>query len=154
MTQGDSVELVIERVFDAPREMVWRAWTEPEHIVQWWGPRGCTTRVEEFDFRPGGAWRYVMLTPDGSEMPQSGVFREIVARETIVTSAEFGVGADLTQEVVLTWRFEDLEEKTKLAMRITHPSAEIRRQHEEMGVLMGWNSNFDSLDDYIPALAA
>ena len=56
--------------------------------------------------------------------------------------------------MVLTWRFEDLGEKTKLAMRIVHPSAEIRRQHEEMGVLVGWNSNFDSLDDYIPALAA
>ncbi len=102
MTQSDSVEIVIERVFDALREMVWRAWTEPEHIVQWWGPRGCTTRDEEFDFRPGGAWHYVMLIPDGSEMPPRGVFREIVARETIVTSAEFGVGDGLTHEVVLT----------------------------------------------------
>ena len=109
MTQEDSLDIVIERVFDAPRELVWKLWTEPEHVAQWWGPRGMTTRVDELDLRPGGSWRYVMLAPDGSEYPQSGTFREIVPPETIVTSAAFEGGSYvLPQEVVMTYRFDDL----------------------------------------------
>ena len=152
MTQGSSTEIVIERVFDAPRELVWKAWTDPEHVAKWWGPHGMTTRVEELDLRPGGTWRYVMLAPNGSEFPQKGVFREIVPPEMIVTSAEFEVGGDVPQKVVLTWRFDDLGDKTKLTMRQT--SADEYSEQEQMGIIGGWNSNFDCLDDYLPTLAA
>ena len=154
MTQEDSVEMVIERVFDAPREMVWKAWTDPEHVAQWWGPNGMTTRVDELDLRPGGSWRYVMLAPNGTEYPQSGIFREVVAPETIVTSAEFKVGVALPQEVVLTYRFDDLGNKTKLTMRVAHSSAEERRQAEDMGAAGGWSSNFDSLDEHLSTLVS
>ena len=154
MTQGDSVEIVIERMFDAPRDLVWKAWTDPEHVAQWWGPRGMSARVDELDLRPGGTWRYALLGPNGYEMPQSGVFREVVPPELIVTTAEFEVGMDAPQRMVLAYRFEDLGDKTKLTMTITHASADERREHEAMGVVEGWNSNFDSLVDYIPTLVA
>ena len=150
MTQEISTEIVIERVFDAPRELVWKAWTDPEHVARWWGPHGMTTRVDELDLRPGGSWRYVMLAPDGSEYPQKGVFREIVPPETIVTSAEFAVGADETHKVVLTYRFEELGDKTKMTM---HSGMYLPMSKEEqLGVVEGWNSNFDSLVDYLTTL--
>ena len=150
MTQADSTEILIEHVFDAPRELVWKAWTDPEHVAKWWGPHGMTTRVDELDLRRGGRWRYVMMAPDGSEYPQKGVFREIVPPETIVTSAEFEVGAEGPHKVILTYRFDDLGDKTKLTMRsgMYLPMSE----QEQMGVIEGWNSNFDSLDDYLATL--
>jgi uncharacterized protein YndB with AHSA1/START domain len=63
-------DIVIERVFDAPRDLVWKAWTDPEHIAKWWGPGSMITRVEAFDFRVGGAWSYVMTAVDGSQYPE------------------------------------------------------------------------------------
>ena len=152
MAQGDSREIVIERVFNAPRELVWKAWTDPEHVAKWWGPDGMTTRVDELDLRPGGSWRYVMVAPDGSEYLQRGVFREIVPPEKIVTSAEFEVGGDVPQKVVLTWRFDDLGDKTKLTM--LQVSADELGEHERIGVIAGWNSNSDCLDSYLATLAS
>lgn len=148
-------EIVITRVFNAPRELVFKAWTEPKHIAQWWGPKGFTTRVTEFDLRPGGQSRYIMIGPDGTEYPGKGVFREIVPPERIVTSDEFDEGfeqvinADLPQGIVMTVIFEDLDGKTKLTLQITHASADDRRKHEAMGVVAGWNSSFDCLDEYL-----
>ena len=153
-TQSDR-QIVITRVFNAPRELVFQAWTEPKHIEQWFGPKGFTTRVTEMDLRPGGQWCYVMIGPDGTEYPSKGVFREIVPPERIVTSDEFGEGiekvldVDLPQGMVTTAIFEDLDGKTKLTLQIMHPSASDRRKHEEMGVVAGWNSSFDCLDEYL-----
>ncbi len=154
MTQDNSVEIVIERTFDAPRDLVWKCWTDPEHVAKWWGPHGMKTRVDELDLRPGGSWRFVMLGPDGSEMPQRGVFSEIIEPETIATSAEFEVGTDAPHRMKLRYTFDDLGDKTKMTMIITHASAEERREHEAMGVVEGWNANFDSFDEYLPALVA
>ena len=151
-------EIVITRVFNAPRELVFKAWTEPKHIEKWWGPKGFTTRVTEMDLRPGGQWCYVMIGPDGTEYPGKGVFREIVPPERIVTSDEFGEGiekvldVDLPQGMVLTIIFEDLEGKTRLTIQIVHQSADDRRKHEEMGVVAGWNSSLDCLDEYLAKL--
>ena len=78
-------ELVITRVYDAPRELVFRAWTDPKHMARWWGPKHFTNRVEQMDVRPGGAWRIVMCAPDGSEYPAQGVYREIVPPERLVS---------------------------------------------------------------------
>lgn len=148
-------EIIITRVFDAPRELVFATWTEPKHIEQWWGPVGFTTRVVEMDLRPLGQWRYVMIGPDGTEYPVKGVFREIVPPERIVTTDEFGEGieevldADLPQGMVLTVLFEDLAGKTRLTIRVMHESVEDRRKHEEMGVVTGWNSSLDCLDQYL-----
>jgi uncharacterized protein YndB with AHSA1/START domain len=148
-------EIVITRVFDAPRELVFEAWTDPKHITQWWGPKGFTTRVTQLDLRPGGKWRYVMIGPDGTEYPATGTFREIIPPERIVTSDEFDEGfekvmnANLPRGMVMTAIFEDLAGKTKLTLRIMHESVADRRKHEEMGVIAGWNSSLECLDEYL-----
>jgi uncharacterized protein YndB with AHSA1/START domain len=77
---------VIERVFNAPRELVWKAWTDPLHVVHWWGPRGFTTTVETMDVRPGGIWKHVMHGPDGANYPNWCVFSDVVEPERIVFS--------------------------------------------------------------------
>lgn len=152
-------EIVITRIFNAPRELVFKAWTEPQHIAQWWGPKGFTTRVTEMDLRIGGKWRYIMVSPDGTEYPAKGVFREIVPLERIVTSDEFDEGCekvmnvDLPRGMVATAIFEDLAGKTKLTLRIMHESADDRRKHEEMGVIEGWNSSLDCLDEHLAKMS-
>lgn len=148
-------EIAIVRVFNAPRELVFKAWTDPKQVAQWWGPKGFTTRVTELDLRPGGKWRYVMVGPDGTEYPVKGVFREIVPLERIVTSDEFDEGfekvvnADLPRGIVMTAIFEDVAGNTKLTLQIVHESAEDRRKHEQMGVIGGWNSSFECLDEFL-----
>lgn len=82
-------EFVLTRVFDAPRETVWKAFTEPERLEQWWGPRGFTTRVLKLELRPGGVFLYSQLTPDGREMFGKWVYREIVAPERLVVVNSF-----------------------------------------------------------------
>ena len=77
-------ELVITRVFDAPRELVFKVWTDPKHLAQWWGPRCFTNPVCEVDLRVGGAWRIIMRAPDGAEYPGGGIYREIVRNEKLV----------------------------------------------------------------------
>lgn len=96
-----------------------------------------------------------MISPDGTEYPVKGVFREIVPLERIVTSDEFDEGfekvvnADLPRGIVMTAVFEDLADKTKLTLRIMHESVEERQKHEEMGVIAGWNSSFDCFDKHL-----
>jgi uncharacterized protein YndB with AHSA1/START domain len=157
-TQSDR-EIIITRIFKAKRDLVFQVWTEPKHITQWWGPKDFTTTVTEMDFRPGGTWRYIMRAPDGTEYPAKGVFREIVPPERIVTSDEFDEGfekvfkADIPSRLtVVTAIFEDLGDKTRLTLQIMHSTAEDRRKHEEMGVIAGWNSSFDCMDEYLAKL--
>ncbi len=156
----DERELVITRVLNAPRELVWRAWTEPAHLAQWFGPKGFTTKVPEQDLRPGGHWRYIMVGPDGAEYPSKGVFREVVPYERIVTTDEFELDAEypvasseLPSGLVVTCLFEDLGGKTRLTIRIMHATVEDRRKHEAMGVLAGWNSSLDCLEEELAAMA-
>ncbi len=152
-------EIVITREFAAPRELVWRVWTQPEHIARWWGPRGFTTAVTAMDFRAGGKWRYVMRGPDGTEYPVHGVFHEVVPFERIVTTDEFDAGFEypdmttLPRGIVVTALFEDDGDKTRLTLRIVHATAEDKKKHEAMGVVGGWNSSFDCMDDYLAAIA-
>lgn len=151
-------QIVITREFDAPRDLVWQAWTRPEHVAAWWGPRGFATRVETLELRPGGRWRYVMIGPDGREYPATGTFREVVPPERFVTTDEFGEdfeappGMDLPQGMMLTCELEDLGERTRVTLRIAHESAESRRRHEEMGVVPGWNSSLDCLAEHLASV--
>ena len=155
---GNKNELVITREFNAPLDLVWRAWTEPELIAKWFGPKGFSTRVDELDLRVGGKSVYVMIGPDGAEYPSTGVFREIVPMERIVSTDEFGdeyeppAGVDLPEGMVITTTFEAVGEKTKLTIYISHPTEEDRRKHEEMGVVAGWQSSFDCLDELLATL--
>lgn len=111
-------EIVVERVFEAPCALVWEAWTNPEHIVHWWGPDGFTTTIEKMDFRVGGEWKHTMHGPDGTDYPNSSVFHEIVDNERIV----FVHGGRRTggPEVnfTATWTFEAVGNRTRLTMRL------------------------------------
>lgn len=152
-------DLVLTRELDAPRDRVWKAWTQAEHVAHWWGPEGFRTRVEELDLRPGGRTRYVMIGPDGCEYPATGVFREIVPGTRTVASDEFGddferAGVELPQGTTVTADFSDAGAgRTRLRLRIAHLDAEECRKHEGMGVVEGWHSSFDCLESYLERLS-
>ena len=158
-TQSDR-EIVVTRIFDAPRDLVFQAWTEVGHIEQWWGPQGFTTHVPELNLCPGGEWRYVMVGPDATVYPVTGIFHEIVPSERIVTSDKFGEGIDrllnahLPKGMVSTVFFEDFEGKTQLTLHIQHQSTDDCRRHEAMGVIPEWNSSLDCLEAYLPTLVS
>ena len=88
-TVSEIERMVVTRVFDAPRELVWKAWTDPKYVMQWWGPKGFTAPFCEIDFRVGGKFRYCMRTPDGQEGWNAGEYHEIVPHEKIVYSMYF-----------------------------------------------------------------
>jgi len=138
-------ELVITRVFDAPRSLVFKAWTQPEHMMRWWGPRSYTTPACEMDVRPGGALRLCMRSSGGSDTWVRGFFREVVEPERLVFTAIDN--ADPASETVITITFEDLRGKTRLTMHQTFAKAEISH-----GAREGWNSSFDRLAEYLPTI--
>src|SRR5690242_2777846 len=111
--------LVIERVFDAPRDLVFKAWTEPERVAQWWGPRGFkSTVLGKMDVRPGGSYRIHMRSPEGTDHWLKGRYHEVAVPERIVCTFEWldADGNAARPETVLTVTFEDLGKKTKLTL--------------------------------------
>ena len=117
-------EIVMERVFDAPRDLVFDAWSRPDLIPQWWGPRRYTTTVEEMDVRPGGHWRYLQHDADGNEYAFHGEYREIQAPERIVYTFEF---EGMPGHVILeTATLEEQDGKTKLTVTDLFDTAEER----------------------------
>ena len=141
--------LVISRVFDAPRSLVFQAWTEPEHIKQWWGPRGFTTLSCEVDFRLGGAWRTCSRSPEGTEHAEHGVFREIVEPERLVfTQAWEDAEGKPKHETLVTVTFVEQNGKTLLTFRQSvFESVTSRDAHEG-----GWTSAFDLLVEYLATI--
>jgi uncharacterized protein YndB with AHSA1/START domain len=128
-------ELIISRVFDAPRELVFDAWSDPRQIEQWWGPNGFTTTTEKFDFRVGGEWRHTMRGPDGTEYPNESVFTEIVRPERIVRTHGGGKkGERRSVDAQMTVTFETEGNKTRLTMRMVFPTVEmfefVLREHK------------------------
>jgi uncharacterized protein YndB with AHSA1/START domain len=119
-------EIVISRLFDAPRELVWAAWTDPQQVVQWWGPQGFTTTIHEMDVRPGGVMRHTMHGPDGTDYPNKSVFKEVVKPERLVYSHGGGKKGDVGASFEATWTFEAQGDKTLLTIRQVFPSAEAR----------------------------
>ena len=160
-TQTNETDIVITREFAAPRQLVWDVWTQPQHVEKWFGPKGFNTRVDQLEFRVGGRSTYVMIGPDGTEYPSTGVFKEIVPIEKIVTTDEFGEGiekiealkdVDLPQGMVITYLFDDLGQRTRLTLITSHPTAEDKKKHEDMGVVAGWNSSLDKAEEYLAEL--
>jgi uncharacterized protein YndB with AHSA1/START domain len=142
---GKQRELVITRIFDAPRALVWRAWTDPEHAKAW-GPKGFTTPVREMEFKPGGAWRAVMISPDGKEYKQHGIVREIVPEKKL--SFTFMWDENPSEQTVVTVTFADKGDKTEMIFRQTgFGSDESRDGHRG-----GWNEAFDRLTGVVAAL--
>ncbi|MEM9024209.1 MAG: SRPBCC domain-containing protein, partial [Bacteroidota bacterium] len=138
--------LRLQRTLNAPRQLVWDAWTQPEHISAWWGPPNMATNIVAHDFTPGGKWHYSMALPDGSEFNAFGEFKEIQIPERIVTAASF---PPMTTDVVLVITFEDLGAQTRITFETIHETAAYKQQQEQMGWLNGWGAHFDSLAAYV-----
>jgi uncharacterized protein YndB with AHSA1/START domain len=149
-------EIVVSRVFNAPRELVWEAWTNPKHVVNWWGPRGFTTTIEEMDVRPGGVWKHIMHGPDGANYPNKSIFKEVVRPERIVYSHGGGREGGPGASFVATWTFEALAaDKTRVTMRSVFPSAANRDfVVKEFGAIEGGRQTLERLAEHLPKMGA
>lgn len=156
--------ITIERIFNAPREMVWKAWTDPEMVKKWWGPKDFTAPSIKIDLKVGGKYIFAMHGPEGSEwdrdMYSAGIYKEIVPNEKLVVTDYFsdeegniiepsaeGQDPNFPKESTVTVLFEEIEKgKTKLS--IIYPQPESKEQLEAMlksGMKEGWNSSLDKL---------
>ena len=142
--------IVITRVFDAPRELVWEAWTDPRHVVHWWGPNGFTTTIEKMDVRPGGVWKQVMHGPDGTDYPNKSVFTKVVKPERIVYSHGGGKKGGPAAQFEATWTFEALGDKTKVTIHMLFPTASDRdKVVKEYGAIEGGKQTLERLGEYL-----
>ncbi|HET9183445.1 MAG TPA: SRPBCC family protein [Candidatus Angelobacter sp.] len=143
-------EIVVTRVFDAPRELVWEAFTDPAQVVLWWGPKGFSTTIHEMDLRPGGVWRHTMHGPDGTDYPNKSVFIEVVKPERIVYSHGGGKAGGPGVSFEATWTFEAQGDKTALTLRQVFPSAEVReRIVKEFGAVEGAKQTMGRLAEHL-----
>jgi uncharacterized protein YndB with AHSA1/START domain len=147
-------ELVINRLIDARREKVFRAWTEPELLKQWFAPLPYTTPVAEVDVRTGGANFMVMRGPDGKDMPLRGVYLEVVKNERLVFTDAYTKAWEPSEKpfmtVVLT--FDDVGGKTNYTARVLHWTVADREAHEKMGFHEGWGQCADQLEALVAKL--
>jgi uncharacterized protein YndB with AHSA1/START domain len=155
--------MVVTRVFDAPRELVWKAWTDPKYVMQWWGPKGFTSPFCEMDFRVGGKFRYCMRAPDGQECWNAGEYHEIVPHEKIVSSmyfadsegnrveaAELGIEHEAIEGAYDVTLFEDLGNgQTKL----TFIGNETMQNAIESGQMEGMKQILDKVAAVIAGMA-
>jgi uncharacterized protein YndB with AHSA1/START domain len=142
-------EIVVTRVFDASRELVFKAWTDSKHLARWWGPNGFTITTEKMDFRVGGAWRFVMHGPDGRDYQNENVYVEIVAPERLVYRH---VSAPKFE---MTVTFADDGGMTRLTARMVFESAALRDQTvETFGAVEGLKQTLGRLGDYVVELDA
>ena len=141
-------DLLLTRVINAPREKVYQAWTDPALLKQWFAPLPYTTPVAELDVRPGGSSLIVMRGPDGVDMPNPGVYLEVVPNERIVATDAFTTAWEPSEKPFMTLilTFEDAGEgKTKYTALVRHWSVEDRVAHEKMGFHEGWGRCADQL---------
>ena len=145
-------EIRIERVFDAPRDRVFAVYTDPELIPEWWGTRDATTVVEQMDVRPGGSWRFLVRSSDGSETAFRGTYREIAAPERIVQTFEWeGMPGHVCVE---TATFEDLGDRTKVTTTSLFHTGEERDGMLSSGMEGGLNETYARLDELLARLAS
>lgn len=141
-------ELVIERVFNAPRALVFRAWTDPEHMQRWFGPRWHPARELTMDVRPGGRWRSCLRsTETGADLWVGGVYREIVPPERLVFTFAWEEEGERGLETVVTITFTERDGKTLMSFRQTP----FQSDGERDGHRGGWTSTWDRLDDFLAA---
>jgi uncharacterized protein YndB with AHSA1/START domain len=148
-------EIVITRVFDAPREVVWDAWTNPKQVVKWWGPRGFTTTIREMDVRPGGAWIHTLHGPDGANYPGKSVFLEVVKPERIVLTHGGGKEGGPRANFHSTWTFEVEGDQTRVTIRMVFDSTQARDMViKEFGAVEGGKQTLQRLGEYLRDLSA
>ncbi|HEV2132933.1 MAG TPA: SRPBCC domain-containing protein [Terracidiphilus sp.] len=160
---NETERMVVTRIFDAPRELVWKAWTDPKYVMQWWGPKGFTAPFCEMDFRVGGKFLYCMRAPDGQEFWNGGEYHEIVPHEKIVSSmyfsdskgnrvepAQYGIEHEAMEDVHDVILFEDLGNGQT---RLTFIGNETMQNAIESGQLEGTKQILDKLAAVVEGLA-
>ena len=143
-------ELIMERTFDAPREVAFRAFSDCDLLSRWWGPKGWTLPVCEMDFRPGGTWRYCMRGPTGDDACGKAIYREIVEPERIVYTDWFtdadGTVIEGMPETLMTFEFAEQDGKTKVTNRARFASVEDLQKVVDMGMVEGMIETWDRLE--------
>ncbi len=144
--RAERPEMTIVRVFDAPRRLVWRAWTEPQHLAQWFGPKGFSNPVCEADVRPGGTLRITMQGPDGTLYPMVAVYEEVIEPERLVWTTSVEHGDNVSFEIRQVTTFTERDGKTELTLeafvlRSTPESADALG-----GMEVGWSQSLDKLE--------
>ena len=155
---GDQGELTITRVFDAPRDRVWRAWTDPEQFKRWWGPQGFTSPFCRIDLRVGGAYLFCMRSPEGQDFWSTGNYREIAPLQrlvwtdsfadengNVVPASHYGMGSDFPPELLVTVTLEDQGGKTVMTLR--HAGMPPGEMSDSAAA--GWNGSFDKLAEAV-----
>jgi uncharacterized protein YndB with AHSA1/START domain len=152
ITTPSDREVAMTRVFDAPRDLVWEAWTDPEHVPNWLrGPEGWTMPVCEIDLRPGGAWHYVWRRSDGTEMEMRGEYRDVARPQRIVNTESWGGD---WPETLNTIDFIEENGKTTVTITLLYPSQEARDAATATGMADGASRSFARLDDYLTTIAS
>jgi uncharacterized protein YndB with AHSA1/START domain len=150
LTTPTDREIGMTRVFNAPRELVYQAHTDPNHITQWWGPRRMTTTVDTLDVRPGGAWRFVQRDQDGNEYGFRGEFREVVPPERLVFTFEYeGMPGHILQQTIT---FEEHDGKTTVSSTALFDSVADRDGMLESGMESGATESWDRLAELFERL--
>lgn len=144
-------ELVITRIINAPREKLFRAWTEAELLKRWFAPLPFTTPVAELDVRAGGSSRIVMRDADGNDYPNRGIYLEVVKNERLVFTDAYVEAWIPSEKPFMTGilTFEDVGGKTRYTARVLHWTVKDRDTHEQMGFHAGWNQCTDQLEKLV-----
>jgi uncharacterized protein YndB with AHSA1/START domain len=151
VTLPSDLEIQLTRDFDAPRELVFEAFSTSEHLAHWWGPAGSTAALCEMDFRPGGAWRFVERDANGSEWGFHGEIREIARPERIVQTFEFeGMPGHVSVETLV---LEDIGGRTHMTVRSAFDSVEDRDGMLQSGMEKGASESYERLAEYLETLA-
>lgn len=147
-------EIIVSRVVSAPRELVYQAFTDPQHVGLWWGPDGFTNTTYEMDVRPGGVWRFMMHGPDGKDWPNRIDYLEVVKPARLVYNHGGDDGAEVDPFAFhVTVTFDELGDRTKVTMRSLFPTKEMRDQViREFGALEGANQTLNHLEEYLKTM--
>jgi uncharacterized protein YndB with AHSA1/START domain len=141
-------EIILSRVLDAPRELVFDAFTDPAHVAQWWGPDGFSTKVHQMEVKPGGTWRFLFTGPDGTEFPNRITYREVKRPERLVYRHDSDVDDD-PKAFEVTVTFEAQGQKTKLTMHSIFPSAQACQHVKSFGAVELGQQTLAKLDAFV-----
>jgi uncharacterized protein YndB with AHSA1/START domain len=140
--------IVGTRLLNAPRELVWKTWTDPKHVAEWWGPKGFTNTIQEMDVRPGGVWRLILHGPDGTDYPNKSFYVEVVEPQLLVFDHVSGPRFRFCATFIAEG------EKTRVSVRMLFPSAAQRdKTAKEFGAVEGLNQTLERLANYASAMA-
>jgi uncharacterized protein YndB with AHSA1/START domain len=148
---GKEKELIFSRVLNAPRALVWKAFTQPEHVIKWWGPNGFTHTFHEFNFAEGGVWRFMMHGPDGTDYPNRVIFTEITPMDRIAYDHDGDDGKDDVRFSVVT-SFEDRGSQTFITHHMTAPSEVMMQQMQRFGAVEGAKQHLARLNAYLQSM--